>query len=84
MKHYPFVKTIEIPYDFTLTEEYMRGLFEQYVLSRLEPAVDAFACRKIHTPERRANPGSLRPSRVLFIHLISDIIRSGLRAKIFP
>jgi hypothetical protein len=29
----PFIKTVEIPYDFTLTEEYMRGLFEQYVLS---------------------------------------------------
>jgi hypothetical protein len=29
----PFIKTVEIPYDFTLTKEYMLGLFEQYVLS---------------------------------------------------
>lgn len=31
---YPHVKMIEIPYDFTLTEEYLRGLFEQYVLNK--------------------------------------------------
>jgi hypothetical protein len=29
----PFIKAVEIPLDFTLTKEYMRGLFEQYVLS---------------------------------------------------
>ena len=33
MKQYPFIRTVEIPYDFTLTEEYLRGLFDQYVLS---------------------------------------------------
>jgi len=33
IKQYPFVKIVEIPYDFTLTEDYMVGLFEQYMLS---------------------------------------------------
>jgi hypothetical protein len=33
MKAAHFIKIVEIPYDFTLTEEYMRGLFEHYVLS---------------------------------------------------
>ena len=32
MRH-PYAKLVEIPFDFTLTEEYMQGLFEQYVLS---------------------------------------------------
>jgi uncharacterized protein YkuJ len=29
----PFIKAVEIPMDFMLTKDYMRGLFEQYVLS---------------------------------------------------
>ena len=33
MEEHPYIKTVEIPYDFTLTEEYLRGLFDQYVLS---------------------------------------------------
>jgi len=30
---YPYIKLVEIPCNFTLTEEYMRGLFEEYVLN---------------------------------------------------
>jgi hypothetical protein len=37
MKDYAFVRTVEIPYDFTLTEEYMRGLFEEHIGSATEP-----------------------------------------------
>ena len=31
MRH-PYAKLVEIPFDFTLTVEYLQGLFEQYVL----------------------------------------------------
>ena len=31
--NYPFIKLVEIPHDFTLTEDYMRGLFEEHVLN---------------------------------------------------
>jgi hypothetical protein len=32
MRH-PYAKLVEIPFDFTLTDEYLRGLFDQYVLN---------------------------------------------------
>jgi len=31
--NYSFIKLVEIPHDFTLTEDYMRGLFEEHVLN---------------------------------------------------
>jgi hypothetical protein len=34
MLEFPFIKTVEIPYDFDLTEDYLRDLFEQYVLGK--------------------------------------------------
>ncbi|MDR3325371.1 MAG: hypothetical protein LBS82_05235 [Spirochaetaceae bacterium] len=34
MLEFPFIRTVEIPYDFDLTEECLRDLFEQYVLGK--------------------------------------------------
>jgi hypothetical protein len=32
----PFIKTMEIPYDFTLTEEYLQDLFMEYSVSKID------------------------------------------------
>ena len=31
--NYPFIKLVKIPHDFTLTEDHMRVLFEEFVLN---------------------------------------------------
>lgn len=33
MPYSKWIKTVEIPYDFTLTEEYLRDLFKEYILA---------------------------------------------------
>ena len=32
----PYVKTVEIPYDFTLTEDYLRDLFMEHAVDKLD------------------------------------------------
>jgi len=34
MMNFPFIKRVEIPIDKTLTEEYLRDLFQEYALSK--------------------------------------------------
>ena len=35
--NHPFIKTVEIPYDFTLTEDYLADLFEEHGVSNIAP-----------------------------------------------